>query len=59
MMCVKFFFVKIIMVLLYIIFFCGNVEIKFMKLKLEYFVILIDWLKYLEREIILIYVFFY
>lgn len=25
------------MVLLYIIFFCGNVEIKLMKLKLEYF----------------------
>lgn len=35
--CKIFFFVKITMVLLYITLFCGNVEIKFMKSKSEYF----------------------
>lgn len=54
-MCVKSFFVKITMVLLYITLFCGNVEIKFMKSKSEYFVISIDWPKHLEREVTLIY----
>lgn len=54
-MCVKSFFVKITMVLLYVTLFCGNVEIKFMKSKSEYFVISIDWPKHLEREITLIY----
>lgn len=53
--CKIFFFVKITMVLLYITLFCGNVEIKFMKSKSEYFVISIDWPKHLEREITLIY----
>lgn len=57
-MCVKSFFVKITMVLLYITLFCGNVEIKFMKSKSEYFVISIDWPKHLEREITLIYMHF-